>query len=109
MSANMGLERYARVLREPVDPCAAIDLEERTPQPQETPPAKVLSMSPEQTAEIWSRRSDLNRWPADYELSLVSKSSIAKPIESKQFNNFPPARKRVLATLITLALVESDW
>jgi hypothetical protein len=32
---------------------------------------------------------------------------MAKSIAAKEFNQFPPARKRVLAMLITLALGET--
>jgi len=45
--------------------------------------------------------------PADYELSPGPAAAIAKLIAAKDFNQFPPARKGVLAMLITLVLGES--
>jgi len=43
---------------------------------------------------------------ADYELLADPAAAGRKCIAAKDFNKFPPARKGVLATLITLALGE---
>jgi hypothetical protein len=45
--------------------------------------------------------------PADYELSSGPTAAAAKSIAAKDFNNFQPARKEVLAMLISLALGEA--
>jgi hypothetical protein len=42
----------------------------------------------------------------DYELSASPTAASSKSVAAKDFSQFPPARKEVLATLIVLALSE---
>jgi hypothetical protein len=47
------------------------------------------------------------KWSGEYELSTGPTAAAAKSVAAKDFNKFPPARKEVLAMLITLDLVEA--
>jgi hypothetical protein len=78
--------------------------------PSSRPSCTALSDLPQPT--LWTslvvRRCRKSKGPADYELSSGPTAAAAKSVAAKDFNNFQPARKEVLAMLITLALGETS-